>query len=955
MEKTKRIITLFLAIVCALALCVTAGAADTSVITDMKTDCVVDAAGSCQITQTVTIDIAGTEDTIELPLAAGAKRISVAGYKYKKTTQDGYTVLVLSSNGGFAGSRTFTISYTVSGLVSEQDKIQTLTLPLLAPKWNWAINNYDFTITLPAAFEGYPTFTSGYYGDVIEDYMNFTVREGMIGGTISTALKDHESLTMTLDVGEGYFAGRYASWSSGWVETALVIVFSVLALLYWALTLRSKPLRASSRTAPPDAAAPSDLPYLLAGGAPDFNMLICHWAALGYLTIEMDEKGHVLLHRQVIMGNERKRLEYKIFSALFARGEICDGASLPYKKTAQQAMRAIERYWDKRLYARTSGNPRIMKALCALAMGVASLATMSQILPTMPARGLVLALCLIILQTPPAAWAILLVVGILALLLLTQLLRARQAGEGNRLALLLAAPLALLIGLIAALFPSDTYDRAEWSDHLQETISTAADRLTLFRRDAQTGQVKFTSPISPSTLGSYLWDSSVTGVNLNRVGPQRQFGRSVMRVKATLGSSWAGASFYLRGDSMAVYEDNRWKPLPENAYPDMKNMHNPLLAGEAVVSFQPEVTIETDMKSGIYYIPYNATAFPEDAEPFYDAYVKNPSQQTNYTVPFVLSRSPLQNSAYDAFVHETYTQVPDETRQALSDILSELVGEEDADPYQYIPRVLEYVSTSARYDLNTPAVPDGEDFVSWFLHDSETGYCVHYATAATILLRCLGVPARYVTGYYTDVYENEWTTVTSDDAHAWVEIYLNGIGWLRDDPTPAADTPAQTAPEEPIAAPIEPADNQPEDTPPAGDEPPAVPDIPAESQETPQKTDKKSVNILHFVWPVLVLAAALFLWRALRFSVRRTAIRRGSPNRRAVALYHHICWLSRQTKTEVPSDFLEIAEKARFSHHKLNREDLLPMQALAEQLTKQLLADKRFWKQVLYRVIYALG
>ena len=129
----------------------------------------------------------------------------------------------------------------------------------------------------------------------------------------------------------------------------------------------------------------------------------------------------------------------------------------------------------------------------------------------------------------------------------------------------------------------------------------------------------------------------------------------------------------------------------------------------------------------------------------------------------------------------------------------------------------------------------------------------------------------------------------------------------------------------------------------------------AKSQETPQKTNKKSVNILHFVWPVLVLAAALFLWRALRFSVRRAAIGRGSPNRRAVALYHHICWLSRQTKTEVPSDFLEIAEKARFSHHKLNREDLLPMQAHAEQLTKQLLADKRFWKQVLYRVIYALG
>ena len=79
MEKTKRLITLLLAVLCALALCVPAFAADATVITDMKTDCTVDAAGNCQIIQTVTIDIAGTEDTLELPLAANAKKISVAG------------------------------------------------------------------------------------------------------------------------------------------------------------------------------------------------------------------------------------------------------------------------------------------------------------------------------------------------------------------------------------------------------------------------------------------------------------------------------------------------------------------------------------------------------------------------------------------------------------------------------------------------------------------------------------------------------------------------------------------------------------------------------------------------------------------------------------------------------------------------------------------------------------
>lgn len=430
-RHTKRIFPLLLAVLCVLALAIPAGAADSTVITDMKTDCLVDAGGTCQITQTVSVDIAGTEQSIQLPLAANAKHVNVAGYKYKKTTQDGYTVLVLSSNGGFSGSRTFTISYSLSGLVTEQDKVQTITLPLLAPKWSWAIENYTFTISLPAAFEGYPAFTSGYYADVIEDYMTFTVRDGFIAGSMNTALRDHESLSMTLVVGEGYFSGKYASWSSGWVETVLVLVFSGLALLYWFLTLRSKRLRPTSRSVPPDAALPCDLPYLLAGGTPDFNMLICHWAALGYLTIEMDEKGHVLLHRQVIMGNERKRLEVKIFSSLFSRGDVCDGASLVYKTTAQNAMRAIRHYWDKRLYSRSSGNVKITRGLCALATSVATLSMMSQLLPTMALRALVLILCM--------------VVGFFLSLLISRMAQAYYLGNIPAMILSAVCALALLI------------------------------------------------------------------------------------------------------------------------------------------------------------------------------------------------------------------------------------------------------------------------------------------------------------------------------------------------------------------------------------------------------------------------------------------------------------------------------------------------------------------------------
>ena len=564
-----------------------------------------------------------------------------------------------------------------------------------------------------------------------------------------------------------------------------------------------------------------------------------------------------------------------------------------------------------------------------------------------------LVLCLVILQTPPAAWAILLVVGVLALLLLSQLLRLRQTQEGNRLALLLAVPLALLIGLLAVVFPAESYERADWSNKLQETLSTAADKLTLFRRDAQTGQVKFISPISPSTLGSYLWDSSVTNVNLNRVGPMRQYGRAVMRVQ-----SENGGMCHLRGDSLAIYEDNHWKALPESDYTYTGGGGiNALLAGIVPISYRPDMQIETNMKSGIYYLPYFTAKLPEDAVPYYDAYVKNPSQQTSYSISYFAMRGGSQNKGYEVFVHEAYTQVPDETRQALADLLPQLGVQPEDDVDQIAMAVNDFVSASARYDLDTPSVPSGEDFVSWFLHDSDTGYCVHFASAAAILLRCMDVPARYVTGYYTTLSAGEWADVTSDDAHAWVEYYVDGVGWYVLDPTPAAEeapAAADTTPDQEPEATPEPdqaSDPQP-DEPVSSDDPSGTtPETPAASAE-PQA---KSFHLLQYIWPVLAAAALLFLWRALLFSLRKGAIGQGSCNRRAVTLYHHVCWLAKKTGTEVPAEFLAIAEKARFSHHKLSREDLAPMQQHADELTAQLLSNKRFWKQFLYRVIYALG
>lgn len=91
----------------------------------------------------------------------------------------------------------------------------------------------------------------------------------------------------------------------------------------------------------------------------------------------------------------------------------------------------------------------------------------------------------------------------------------------------------------------------------------------------------------------------------------------------------------------------------------------------------------------------------------------------------------------------------------------------------------------AEYSLTLSEVPFGEDVVEYFLFDSGKGFCQHYAAAGTLLLREMGIPARYVTGYAVSQETFKWVSankyeadVKDEYAHAWVEIYLDGQGWF---------------------------------------------------------------------------------------------------------------------------------------------------------------------------------
>lgn len=104
--------------------------------------------------------------------------------------------------------------------------------------------------------------------------------------------------------------------------------------------------------------------------------------------------------------------------------------------------------------------------------------------------------------------------------------------------------------------------------------------------------------------------------------------------------------------------------------------------------------------------------------------------------------------------------------------------------------VQEILNDIGSYSRELNSLPAGTDPIDYFLNTSGEGYCVHFASAATLMLQAMGIPARYASGYVVfpkdfERTEEGYTAVVTDDrAHAWVEVYVEGLGWVPYEVTP---------------------------------------------------------------------------------------------------------------------------------------------------------------------------
>ena len=185
--------------------------------------------------------------------------------------------------------------------------------------------------------------------------------------------------------------------------------------------------------------------------------------------------------------------------------------------------------------------------------------------------------------------------------------------------------------------------------------------------------------------------------------------------------------------------------------------------------------------------------------------------------------------AYSDFVYRYYTQLP----AGLEDFLDQFRLEHGLDPTGYSDPIAAMEEGLHRlydqgytYTLSPQSPPEGEDFVTWFLTEGREGYCVHFATAAVALFRSAGIPARYAEGYAVPSgYDGLWVDVPDYNAHAWVEVYTGGTGWL-----PVEVTPAGRKPPPPISMPSTPRQRP---LPPRSPRPPPPRRLPRRSRPAP--------------------------------------------------------------------------------------------------------------------------
>ena len=358
---------------------------------------------------------------------------------------------------------------------------------------------------------------------------------------------------------------------------------------------------------------------------------------------------------------------------------------------------------------------------------------------------------------------------------------------------------SILIVGISLLLPKN-YNYIQWPWLQQQAYQTFPFIEDLRSYDA------FTRDVGEASL--FNFSMTGTGETSRLGGPVNPSDKMIMTVYSSEGN-------YLRGNVQQTYTGNQWQRIksPSRAHTVGKNFSNWTKDMDPYYKYITLTIQNHDFASTTLFSPYKP-AFVDIKDGSHiilshDDIVEFPHGVFEGESYSIWAQKPLpydvlifsgMNFTKDAMDDlDIYLQIPEDKISDRTKNLTKEIVRGELNDYKKAQAIEDYLRKNFDYNLQPDEIPEGQEFIDYFLFEGQEGYCTYYATTMAMMLRLEGIPSRYIEGYLAlEPVEEGIYEVRHQNAHAWVEAFIEPVGWIQFEPTPAfpilnpmVDTPTE--------------------------------------------------------------------------------------------------------------------------------------------------------------------
>ncbi|WP_461189540.1 transglutaminase family protein [Arthrobacter sp. Z4-13] len=446
----------------------------------------------------------------------------------------------------------------------------------------------------------------------------------------------------------------------------------------------------------------------------------------------------------------------------------------------------------------------------------ASETVLSETAPVAPNVGIVMVICAVLglavilvdafavaLGMPAATGA-----GLLAILVVPAMIKPQSVGFWG-----FTAAVAGYLMILAC---------SQWFVPDARTPADSARSPGQVRRAALTGSVALAATLLvPLAIPGFDQGTFPQGSRLNPWGastglnPMITLGNSLRTPAGTGRITYATdstAPLYLRSVTVDHFDGDSWGPDDRNA--SRRSLGSQIDPGYAVLADEQQPVV-TAIDTGTFTSPYLPAPYPPESvrgldgrwtwDPATlsikgtDATSRRQEYLVRSSVPKLTAEQLARSSAGVQGIPEDFTRIPGNVPEIVRTTASTVAGS-SATPYEKAMAIQKYLrSAEFTYSLQSPVQGgydgNGLSVLADFL-DQKSGYCIHYASAMAVMARLEGIPSRIAVGYAPGRLTGATVSVAGEgalpeyevdarDAHAWPELYFQGLGWVPFEPTPS--------------------------------------------------------------------------------------------------------------------------------------------------------------------------